>query len=501
VSSIEFSPRGGSVVSLSPASLKQLQAYFAHIPLFRIGDYGGSTSKTAAENATALQSADAAAAAAGGGTIHVPAGVWAHAGAVTISKGNRLLGDGPGLTKFDHTGNNVAFTYDGQKAGVYSDDDIWSVFEGFSVLGNTGASAWGVELQNTQHFTMRNVIIGGVVGDRYTVGGGLLVHNNVYWNENLQLENVALRYNKVGIGYLRDGSGTASMSYHRYRGVSINVPASGIGMDVGMTGTEVDLLVGDLDVNIWLEGNSAQAVVVRDACVLDQTTMVNIRGEVLGGATGTQWLANAGTFGPRGLVTFPYGGPAGIDLTGADRTDLSAMGDGLEANARFGFLAKTGEPIGQAAITTQVVAAGGLLLHAGQVITNIIVCAQVAGIGAGVPTSLKLGLWSSAATPVCLAVTAELKDDARWLSQGWKVCALTAPYTIPTTDIYYPCFWENGAFTTPLQLVISHSPGAYNTPIGSGKRMATSLKTTTTMAVSDTGTYAQAGSIPLLAVS
>jgi hypothetical protein len=149
--------------------------------------------------------------------------------------------------------------------------------------------------------------------------------------------------------------------------------------------------------------------------------------------------------------------------------------------------------------TSQSVSGVAVYLYANETVTNVLCGVVTAGAGTA-PTALKLGVWSSAATPACLSVTSDLASDSRWTTQGWKVNALSSAYVVPTSGIYYLVFWINGTFaTTNVSLATTAAGGYAGAPIGSNPRMFGSLKTSaTTMAVSDTGTYAAAGGIPVL---
>jgi hypothetical protein len=157
-------------------------------------------------------------------------------------------------------------------------------------------------------------------------------------------------------------------------------------------------------------------------------------------------------------------------------------------------------PVGGNPQSSQTIHGMAVYLYAGETVTNVICCVTIAGAGTA-PTALKLGVWSSAATPVCLAVTADLATDSRWTSgTGWKVNALSSAYVVPSSGIYYLAFWINGAFaTTNMSLSVSVPNLGPSQPIGSNPRMLGTLKTgATTMAVADTGTYGSTGSVTAL---
>ena len=87
-----------------------------------------------------------------------------------------------------------------------------------------------------------------------------------------------------------------------------------------------------------------------------------------------------------------------------------------------------------AALTTQVMTAAALYLEAGDVVTSLTFCS--ATTAAGTPTNWWFALYSSAATPALLAQTADQTSTA-WAANTAKTVALAAPYTVPTTGIYY----------------------------------------------------------------
>ncbi len=147
-----------------------------------------------------------------------------------------------------------------------------------------------------------------------------------------------------------------------------------------------------------------------------------------------------------------------------------------------------------AAAATQVIYGTGVHLYAGESITNIIVNVTTAGAGT-TPTNLRLGLWNSAATPVCVANTPDIAATGSLTSNGYKVTAISAgPYVVPASGLYYAAVWQNGAFgSTPVAFsVINQSGPQANTIVT--KAPFVQLKTgATTMAVGDTGTYGTGG--------
>ncbi len=139
--------------------------------------------------------------------------------------------------------------------------------------------------------------------------------------------------------------------------------------------------------------------------------------------------------------------------------------------------------------------AGAVYLFAGEVVANLGVDVQVAATGAA-PTLIKLGLWTSAATPACVAVTADLSADTKWTSTGKKVFALTGSYTVPTSGIYYIAILKNGAFGGTDVSLGQATPATVSSgsPVGSNPYSFTLFGTgKTNMAVADTATYATSG--------
>lgn len=162
---------------------------------------------------------------------------------------------------------------------------------------------------------------------------------------------------------------------------------------------------------------------------------------------------------------------------------------------------------GSITLTTQIVYGAGLYLLRGEVITGVAFVTAVAGTSTA-PAGFKVGLWSSAATPVVLALSADAAADACLTTAGPMLLPFTTPYTVPADGTYYPSAWENGAFAgTALKLsgvtgvVGQQGLGGAGAAAALPNRFTTALKTTATLAVLDTGTYANSGGVwPWLAV-
>jgi hypothetical protein len=87
-----------------------------------------------------------------------------------------------------------------------------------------------------------------------------------------------------------------------------------------------------------------------------------------------------------------------------------------------------------AALTTQVMSSVAVYLEAGDVVTNLTFVSGTTA--AGTPTNWWFALYSSAATPALLGQTADQTSTA-WGANTAKTVALTSPYTVPSTGIYY----------------------------------------------------------------
>jgi hypothetical protein len=128
-----------------------------------------------------------------------------------------------------------------------------------------------------------------------------------------------------------------------------------------------------------------------------------------------------------------------------DRTQLGVTARGLTAETFPLYVNASGQ-----VPATQTVYYTLIGLRAGDVITNIAVSVNTAASGTA-PTSIFVGLYDSAGNRV--ALSANLKDDAKFTSTGQKAFALTAAYTVPSDGGYYCAFLIDGTFaSTNVQL-------------------------------------------------
>lgn len=148
---------------------------------------------------------------------------------------------------------------------------------------------------------------------------------------------------------------------------------------------------------------------------------------------------------------------------------------------------------GSTTLATQVIKGTGQYFYTGEVITTLYVCVAVAAAGS-TPTLFKLGVWTAAATPACVAVTADLSADASWTTVGIKGFALGSPYTVPSDGQLYLAELINGTFgTTQPQLNSGTATSGQSVPIGANRRRNATLGTgQTDMVVAATGAYTAA---------
>lgn len=100
------------------------------------------------------------------------------------------------------------------------------------------------------------------------------------------------------------------------------------------------------------------------------------------------------------------------------------------------------------ALTTQVMLSAAILLYAGDVVTNLTFMSGATA--AGTPTNWWFALYDTQATPALIAQSADQTTGA-WAADTAKTLALSAPYTVPTTGIYYAAIMVKA--TTPPTLI------------------------------------------------
>ncbi len=170
-----------------------------------------------------------------------------------------------------------------------------------------------------------------------------------------------------------------------------------------------------------------------------------------------------------GLATLDSAG----NLTGTQLADAEAALNGNPAGPFRTNLRRTELGGNLAALTTQVMTAVALYLEAGDVVTNLTFCS--ATTAAGTPTNWWFALYSSAATPALLGQTADQTSTA-WAANTAKTVALAAPYTVPTTGIYYAAIMVK-ATTVPTLLGASLNANASAAVVTGQKVLATTSGT------------------------
>jgi len=103
---------------------------------------------------------------------------------------------------------------------------------------------------------------------------------------------------------------------------------------------------------------------------------------------------------------------------------------------------------GQVALATGVMTSVPIFLQAGDVVTNL--SFRSGATAAGTPTNYWFAIYSDAATPALLAQTADQTSTA-WAANTTKTLALSAPYTVPKTGIYWAAIMVTA--TTPPTLL------------------------------------------------
>lgn len=144
------------------------------------------------------------------------------------------------------------------------------------------------------------------------------------------------------------------------------------------------------------------------------------------------------------------GGLATLDSAGhlGATTDQQWLLDGSPTGLFRSNLRRTECGGNLSALTTQVMTAVALYLKAGDVVTNLTFCS--ATTAAGTPTNYWYALYSNAATPALIAQTADQTSTA-WAANTPLTLALSTPYTVPTTGVYYAALMVKA--TTPPTLL------------------------------------------------
>jgi len=203
-------------------------------------DFGISTTGTAAENTTAIQSAISSISAVGG-IVKIPSGNYS-INAVTIPAGVAIQGAGSSATRFNYSGSGTAFTLGGTAGDLYYNC-------GISNLGivMTNIAATGVKCQGTVFAKVVNLYIEGPIVSPRTTAGVIIDGSNAssFFND---VRNIQCNHIHVGYQVLSSGSVVATQT------MFYNCTMFG---DVGTDTTSIGILIATFNgdgVN-WIGGN------------------------------------------------------------------------------------------------------------------------------------------------------------------------------------------------------------------------------------------------------
>ena len=183
-----------------------------------------------------------------------------------------------------------------------------------------------------------------------------------------------------------------------------------------------------------------------------------------------------------------------IKQIGSGNTGWAALGPTRQANLykSYGVMAQSYELLSTAgtnfAPTAGHVYGSGVYLYAGEVVSNIVTQITASGSGS-LPTLTKVGIWSSVATPACLAVSNDISSSLT--ATGFVQLPLSSSYTVTSDGVYYLALLGVGTFGTNQPKYPTNN--LFATPanqIGSNTWFAPTLKTgATDMVVTNTGSY------------
>jgi hypothetical protein len=221
-----------------------------------------------------------------GGVLWFPGGLnYETSGGHVLPDGTTIAADGAVIT---HTGNNTCFDFNSSGAFRFHHR---SGIRGVQLVGNSGAAAVGVEIGNMWGFFVENCSIRD-----YTAGIGFYLHNSTNWTEGTTINSMRLVDNAVGMRFHREPAAYFSFGYTYIHALSVNVPANGVGIDIGgESASTVYLYNSTIQANIWPEGNNAICVKYGAESVMDHTRL-HVVGEVPNEAvyTGVKGLYNLG---------------------------------------------------------------------------------------------------------------------------------------------------------------------------------------------------------------
>jgi len=151
-----------------------------------------------------------------------------------------------------------------------------------------------------------------------------------------------------------------------------------------------------------------------------------------------------------------------------------------------------------AALTTQVMTSAAILLYAGDVVTNLTFMSGATA--ASVPTNWWFALYDTSATPALIAQSADQTTTA-WAADTAKTLALSSPYTVAATGIYYAAVMVK-ATTVPTLIGASVQADASGAVVTGQKVLArTSGSSLTATAPATIATPTTVGTVPYVVVT
>ena len=302
----------------------------------------------AATDTANIQTAIDSASTAGGGNVILSVGSYATDTTITVPHRVRLIGQGAGGTVIAYSGTGIAV----QHAPATEAYDARAGIGDLSIGGTSAAGATGLEVSDTYGFG----IFGSVVVLDFTGVGacGVRLHNKLRWTEATQADDLHIRNCTTSLAFKR----TAASGGHESFGwtkmnVSINVPAGGVGVDVGEAGDDCLLYNSVMFTAVWLLDNATGYKVRAGSTVRD--TFWRMLGEEDGARTGTVGIDNAGTVTAVGQWaeglgdsnTFGYfkmlpnfkssDWTQGADADGRTYHQVATITPGVNHDAAFGF--------------------------------------------------------------------------------------------------------------------------------------------------------------------
>lgn len=510
----------------------------ARINVYNVKDYGAIGDGTADDTA-AIQAAINAAQLANGGTVFVPAGLYKVTSTLTITSGRVVL---QGVTRagdWDLSASGLGSTirWYGTNGGgpviqvqpVTNGGTISSgAIRNLTINGSNGAgliAATGLLLVNIFGWEFTNLEVRGCSTVAVDMNSAAIV-SGIKGVVRCIFDNIVVRVDSGvpnAIGFRLDSQDTQgdvntchfrSCSVHYYNGVGFQLKNCDTNWFIGCTSHR---LLNGTGTSVEFQGSNTSASLTARfntfiGFIQDYDTGTGNGPPIARGTTSYTFPSRNNSFI---AYTRGNGNQLPVVETGATLRYVSDSGDYSERiNRRADYLKATGfialglEPVSNAVPTSGTVFGNAVYLYEGEVITNIVVAVAVAGVGTA-PSHIQAILWDgNQSTPTALAVSAEDAANSRWTSgTGWKEIPLTAPYTVPTSGIYYPSFVKVGAFgTTDLQLITggSANPGSNIGGLsGNPARRGPTMKTgvAALIAVNDTGAIGAATSVPTLGVN